>query len=126
MNKDVFKMEIKNSTDYPIIDFWGAWHDPCIAQHPELQHIVNKYKDNGKFKFVGRAVNDKFATWKQYLEKHVYTYENYICENRDYPNLRIELGIYSFPRYVIVNTKKNKVVRSNFQIDQLRDILNTL
>jgi hypothetical protein len=87
---------------------------------------VNEYKDNGKFKFLGIAVNDKFTTWKQYLEKHPYTYENYIFENRDYPNLQKELGIYSFPRYVIVNTKENRVVRSNFKIDQLRDILNTL
>ncbi|MGE8381602.1 MAG: TlpA family protein disulfide reductase, partial [Sphingobacterium sp.] len=118
--------ELYNSTDYLIIDFWGTWCGPCIAQHPELQRIVNAYKDNGKFKFVGIAVNDKFASWKQYLEKHVYTYENYIFQDRDYPNLRKELGIYSFPRYVIVNTKENKVVRSNFQINQLRDILNTL
>ncbi|WP_223583896.1 TlpA family protein disulfide reductase [Sphingobacterium sp. GVS05A] len=118
--------ELYNSTDYLVIDFWGTWCGPCIAQHPELQRIVNEYKNNGKFKFVGIAVNDKFATWKQYLEKHIYTYENYIFEDRDYPNLRKELGIYSFPRYVIVNTKENKVVRSNFQIDQLRGILNML
>ncbi len=118
--------ELYNSTDYLIIDFWGTWCGPCIAQHPELQRIVNAYKANGKFKFVGIAVNDKFASWKQYLEKHVYTYENYIFQDSDYPNLRKELGIYSFPRYVIVNTKENKVVRSNFQINQLRDILNTL
>ncbi|WP_343561908.1 TlpA disulfide reductase family protein [Sphingobacterium sp.] len=121
-----YMKELYSSTDYLIIDFWGTWCGPCIAQHPELQRIANEYKDNGKFKFVGIAVNDKFATWKQYLEKHAFTYENYIFENKDYPNLRKELGIYSFPRYVIVNTKENKVVRSNFQIDQLRAILNTL
>ncbi|WP_333889114.1 TlpA disulfide reductase family protein [Sphingobacterium siyangense] len=118
--------ELYDSTEYLVIDFWGTWCGPCIAQHPELQRIVNEYKDNGKFKFLGIAVNDKFTTWKQYLEKHPYTYENYIFENRDYPNLQKELGIYSFPRYVIVNTKENRVVRSNFKIDQLRDILNTL
>jgi|GEM_PF-5318060 len=78
-------------------------------------------------KQLKRIIIDRNSLYgKQYLEKHTYTYENYLFEDMDYPNLRKELGRYSFPRYVIINTKENKVVRSNFQIDQFREILNRL
>ena len=43
-----------------LLDFWGTWCGPCVAQIPHLKETYEKYHDRGfEILGMGREVDDK-------------------------------------------------------------------
>ena len=55
-----------------LIDFWGTWCAPCIAEQAELAKLYNKYKQsaftNGKgFEIYGVSLDAKKTNWENFI-----------------------------------------------------------
>lgn len=55
-----------------LIDFWGTWCAPCVAEQAELAKLYNKYKlatfTNGKgFEIYGVSLDAKKANWENFI-----------------------------------------------------------
>jgi len=55
-----------------LIDFWGTWCAPCIAEQAELAKLYNKYKQstftNGKgFEIYGVSLDAKKSNWENFI-----------------------------------------------------------
>jgi len=58
-----------------LIDFWGTWCAPCVAEQAELAKLYNKYKQanftNGKgFEIFGVALEAKKSNWENFIAKN--------------------------------------------------------
>jgi len=55
-----------------LIDFWGTWCSPCVAEQAELAKLYNKYKQstftNGKgFEIYGVSLDAKKSNWENFI-----------------------------------------------------------
>ena len=58
-----------------LIDFWGTWCAPCVAEQAELARLYKKYKlasfTNGKgFEIYGVALEAKKPNWESFIIKN--------------------------------------------------------
>ncbi len=56
--------------NYVLLDFWGTWCSPCVAEIPSLKKIYDTYKEKN-FKIIGIAADNKEAVDKFVKEKNV-------------------------------------------------------
>ena len=55
-----------------LIDFWGTWCAPCVAEQAELAKLYNKYKQsnftNGEgFEIYGVSLDAKKSNWENFI-----------------------------------------------------------
>lgn len=60
---------------YVLIDFWGSWCAPCIAEIGEMRKLYQDYhgktfSDADDFEIVGVAVEDNASRWERAKEKY--------------------------------------------------------
>lgn len=56
-----------------VINLWATWCAPCIAEMPELNDLVNKFKDKDVV-FLAAAPEDK-TVLEGFLQKNPFTYQ---------------------------------------------------
>ena len=56
-----------------LLNFWGSWCGPCVAETPQLQAIYQAEKDKGVL-FVGIAVKDEKANTQSFVTGNSITY----------------------------------------------------
>jgi hypothetical protein len=101
-NKDV--PLLFNKADYYVLDLWYTSCVPCVQQHRDIATNLEKLKAAG-ISLIGISTDEKYIPWKNYLEKHQYTWNNYRIKPhaRDWAK---EKGYTSFPSYLILDKDK--------------------
>ncbi len=97
-----------------VMNFWYSKCLPCVEEIPELNKIVNEYKDNKDIVFLGFATDEKVQLQK-FLKKHPFEYA--IIPDAIQPILkfsvpdekgRIEI---KFPTHIIVSREGKIILR---------------
>lgn len=52
-----------------LLDFWGVWCGPCIAEMPNLKRVYATYKDQG-FDIIGVSLDDEESELRDYLKEN--------------------------------------------------------
>ncbi len=52
-----------------LIDFWGTWCPPCLAELPHMKEAYNKYHDKG-FEIVSIALRDRATTVRKFTNEN--------------------------------------------------------
>ena len=81
-----------------VINFWFVECKPCVMEIPELNDLVEKYKDK-EVVFLGFALNDKLKI-ESFLKTKTYRY-NIIAESRDIAG---QYKVNSYPTHLIIDT----------------------
>ncbi|MFV9483145.1 TlpA family protein disulfide reductase [Christiangramia sp. ASW11-125] len=102
---DIYGNEISSEStkgDIIVLNFWGTWCAPCIKEIPELNLLVDKFK-NENVNFIAPAVStSKENLMKIFLPKHPFSY-NIVLINGD------EYQITSFPTHIVINLNKEVI-----------------
>jgi len=98
--KDIagLKYDFKADTGKVVVfNFWFINCPPCKQEIPELNELVEKYKENKNIVFIAIALDDNYAL-KDFLKTRPFNY-NIVGDGRYYAE---KYGVRSYPTHVIV------------------------
>lgn len=87
-----------------VINFWFIACQPCQREIPELNNLVNEFKDSSGVVFLAVCLDEKYLI-KEFLEKTPFAYN--IIDNGRY--ITSQYGVTTYPTHVILD-KEGKVV----------------
>lgn len=64
--------------NYVVLDFWGSWCGPCLAEAPKLVQLHEKFGDRVVFVSIAFEKNDK--RWQQTAERFGFNWKHQIVE----------------------------------------------
>lgn len=95
---DGMKHDFKADTGKVVVfNFWFINCPPCKQEIPELNELVEKYKQNKEVVFIAIALDDNYAL-KDFLRTMPFKY-NVVGDGRYYAE---KYGVKSYPTHVIV------------------------
>ena len=99
MNGDTFELdELKGK--YVLIDFWGTWCAPCIAEMPTVKEYQEKYKD--ELVVLGVNSGDTKEKIQAFVEKNGYDWKHILTGNGT-EDLVLRLNVAGFPTKFILD-----------------------
>ncbi|MFY0712538.1 AhpC/TSA family protein [Seonamhaeicola sp. NFXS20] len=94
---------------YVLIDFWGIWCGPCVAEMPEVKAFQEKYKD--KLVVVGINSGDTKEKIQKFVEKNGYNWQQLMSDkNNTSDNFVNRFNVQGFPTKFIIDPK-GKIVK---------------
>jgi len=90
-----------------VIKFWFLKCAPCLEEIPELNKLVNKYKNNSSVKFLAPATDD-FDAVRKFLTKRNFSYSIL----PDSYNIHGDFKVAGYPTHLVIN--KNGTVGKVF------------
>lgn len=82
-----------------VIKTWFIACKPCVQEMPELNKLVNKYKDNPNYLFLSLALDNE-KDLKKFLEKTEFNYKIAAEQRKLIEN---QLNLYAYPRHLVIN-----------------------
>ncbi|WP_053972147.1 TlpA disulfide reductase family protein [Mangrovimonas sp. ST2L15] len=108
LNGKEFKLsELKGN--YVLLDYWGTWCGPCMAEIPKIKEYSQKYA-NKNFTVVGVNQGDTDKKWRDIIEKENYDWTHIRSTNET--NLLIPFNVNSFPTKIVLDPK-GKIIYSS-------------
>jgi peroxiredoxin len=93
-----------------LIDFWGTWCGPCIAEFPAMRLIYDAFHKHG-FEIIGIAVDEQ-ETLKEFFTKYdPLPWANLADKEATFAE---KYGIRSFPTVVIIDQEGKHVATNVF------------
>lgn len=106
-----------------VINFWGTWCPPCVAEMPSFQKLYNSYNKEVVFLFVA---NDKVENVLKFMDKNRYTFPVQF----EVSSTPTELVSGSLPTTFIIDKNGNIVMKkkgaANWNSDKVRTSLDKL
>jgi len=100
---------------YIVIDFWGSWCTPCLAEIPDLKSLYGKYVD--KLELIGIACNDNQDRLKSTLDEYNINWPQVIEGEQEENMFSTIYGIRAYPTKILIGPDR-KVIRSYTGIDR--------
>ncbi|HRN16102.1 MAG TPA: TlpA disulfide reductase family protein [Xylanibacter oryzae] len=95
-----------------LIDIWGTWCAPCIAEMPYIEKLQQRYASNNKIHIMSIACDKKIEKWKSFLTAHKTSWHQYIITPEGDKILDDIYHVYGIPRFIIID-KEGKIVSSD-------------
>lgn len=106
-NGDIVSMQMFKE-NYILLDFWGSWCKPCIANIPHLNNLIRDLK-NYPFKVISISMDTDTGIWKSAVKRHNYPGFNVIDDNGI---LATYFNVLSAPQYILID-KTGRVIDSS-------------
>ncbi|MDP2303328.1 MAG: TlpA disulfide reductase family protein [Ignavibacteria bacterium] len=88
-----------------LLDFWGTWCTPCVAEMPTLHKVYEKYKSKG-FEIISVASDEKENVTSFRNKKWRMPWLNTVLlKNEKSEELLKLFGVYSFPSAFLVSAQ---------------------
>lgn len=101
--------------NYVLLDYWGTWCGPCMAEIPKIKEYYNKYSDKN-FVVVGVNSGDAVPRWKKTVEDNNYNWEHIQTTNET--NLLVPFNVNSFPTKILIDPE-GKIIYNSKNPDKM-------
>jgi thiol-disulfide isomerase/thioredoxin len=85
---------------YVLIDFWGIWCGPCVAEMPTVKKYANEYAD--KLTVLGINSGDNKEKIKGFITKNGYDWQQ-LMSGKNSDNLVLKFNVSGFPTKFIID-----------------------
>ena len=82
-----------------LLDFWGAWCQPCVSAIPFLSGLSKKYRKE-PFALISIDVNDEESKWRDFIDKNRMDWTQMRDANNKVSRL---FQINAFPSYILID-----------------------
>jgi thiol-disulfide isomerase/thioredoxin len=89
-----------------VIDFWATWCGPCVAQHPMIEEVRQKYAASADVVFLSIDSDDDRTLVKPFLEAQKWTQRVY-----HEGGLGGLLNVAALPTVLVINPEGKSVTR---------------
>jgi len=94
---------------YVLIDFWGVWCGPCVAEMPEVKRFQEKYKD--QLVVLGINSGDTKEKMVNFLEENDYHWQQIMSlKDNSSDNFVTRFNVKGFPTKFIIDPE-GKIVK---------------
>lgn len=100
---------ILNPSKRYLLDFWFVQCQPCILDHKRIAKNLAIFENND-IELIGISRDEKYTSWKRYLEKQDYPWMN-VREQQPEKRLTYDLSIWEFPTYALIDHEGNILAR---------------
>lgn len=90
----------EQKSKFILLDFWGSWCGPCLAEAPQLRAFNEKYKD--RVTLIGVIADDSREQAKTAIKKHKLDWTHLYSEANEFGD---RFGVSSFPFKILLNDK---------------------
>lgn len=130
INKNLKLSDFKGK--YVLLDFWGSWCGPCMADVPKLKSLhqqfdTQKFKDAEDFEIIGVAVESKERNWQKALNRLELPWQHQVLDLAT--NLRFfdspianSYGVKEVPTKFFISPK-GEIIGVNMPFGEMEDFL---
>ena len=93
---------------YVLIDFWGVWCGPCVAEMPTVKEYADKYTD--KLTVLGINSGDSKEKMVNFLKEKGYDWQQ-VQSGKDTDNLVLKFNVAGFPTKFIIDPEGKIIQR---------------
>ncbi|TXE09674.1 AhpC/TSA family protein [Seonamhaeicola algicola] len=94
---------------YVLIDFWGIWCGPCVAEMPEVKKFQEKHKDN--LVVLGINSGDTKEKIQAFVDKNNYGWIQLMSDKNNTPdNFVNRFNVQGFPTKFIID-RRGKIIK---------------
>jgi thiol-disulfide isomerase/thioredoxin len=86
---------------YVLIDFWGIWCGPCVAEMPTVKEYANKYAD--KLTVLGIDSGDTKEKIKEFITKNNYDWQQVLSVRNSEDDFVLKFNVAGFPTKFIID-----------------------
>lgn len=108
---------------YVLVDFWGTWCAPCIAEMPTVKEYQEKYKD--ELVILGINSGDSMEKMVQFLNKYDYDWQQVLAQNET-EDLVLKLNVAGFPTKFILDPEGKIIKRFVGSTEEAFDVLDEI
>lgn len=92
-----------------LVDIWGTWCAPCIAEMPYLAALQKEYAGRKDVRIMSIACDKNAEKWKTYLANHTTTWHQYLITKEGNQVLDKTYFCEGIPRFIIIDKQGNIV-----------------
>ena len=110
-----------------LVNFWGTWVTPCLAQYPDLLALYIQYQDRG-FEIVGYSVDEDIDKLNDYLKTKKVLWPNLsetLSRKNKITSLTDFYGITGVPTLILIG-RDGRVIATDLEMDELKAKLEEL
>lgn len=82
-----------------LVNVWATWCGPCRAEHPQLQKLYDRYKNDPKVQIITFNIDDEIGNVQPYIQEHSYTFPVILAASYAGDTLKVD----SIPRNWIID-----------------------
>lgn len=95
---------------YVLIDFWGVWCGPCVAEMPKVKVFQEKYRD--KLVVLGINSGDTKEKIQKFINENGYNWQQLMSDKKNTPdNFVNRFNVQGFPTKFIIDPSGTIVKR---------------
>lgn len=105
--------------NYILLDFWSKRCGVCYKMMPEFEKLYERFKDSKDVKIYSifcRNEDDRYNFGDSIVKSLGYSFPVVNIDYSENPALMKELGIESFPQFLIIDRDKNIVYHGNLSL----------
>ena len=89
---------------YVLIDFWGIWCGPCVAEMPQVKEFQEKHKE--KLVVMGINSGDSKEKIQEFVDKHDYSWMQLMSDKKNTSdNFVNRFNVQGFPTKFIIDPR---------------------
>lgn len=122
---DAFKLS-EQKGKYILIDFWGSWCGPCIAEFPALKALNAKYT-GANFEILSIAVEQDEQRWRKAIERFALNWDLHVLDLATSlrffdSKIAADYGIKEVPTKYLLNPD-GQIIGVNLSFEEMDKIL---
>ncbi|NNF21053.1 MAG: TlpA family protein disulfide reductase [Saprospiraceae bacterium] len=94
---------------YVYIDVWATWCRPCVAEHPALAELEDKYHDNDNIIFMGVSTDSDRNAWEAMVREKQLGGVQLISDEGWPSDINKDYNISGIPRFILVDMDGNLI-----------------